>query len=316
MSQVGDGHARHAAAGDDDTRRAPSGLDGLLGTGPVFKTAVRGYDRAQVDTYVDWAETEVMVLRRENDHLLSRYAACSTELQNARRRLAALVRERQSLPGPEEARALVARAEQEAAAVTATAEEEARRLLAEARTEAEARLRGVAEMREAVIALREQTRSEAAAVLEAARRQAAEVGRAAAEERARLDRAAAEARERLDQEAVEVRARLDREAAEVRARADAEALERRLAAEAELAPLRDERDQAREWLLGLTGQIDRALAVVAGVLPDDVPVLAERREAAEAAAGAPDDREPVVPGDASQLTVLHGAGRPEVAAAS
>ncbi|MGY1693984.1 DivIVA domain-containing protein [Geodermatophilus sp. SYSU D00814] len=301
MSQVGEGRARHAAAGDDDPRRAPSGLDGLLGTGPVFKTAVRGYDRAQVDTYVDWAETEVMVLRRENDHLLSRYAACSTELQNARRRLAALVRERQSLPGPEEARALVARAEQEAAAVTSTAEEEARRLLAEARTEAEARLRGVAEMREAVIALREQTRSEAAAVLEAARRQAAEVGRAAAEERARLDRAAAEAREQRD-----------REAAEVRARADAEALERRLAAEAELAPLRDERDQAREWLLGLTGQIDRALAVVAGALPEDVPVLAERR----GTAGVPDGRDPVAVGDASQLTMLHGAGRPEVAAAS
>ncbi|MGY1605746.1 MULTISPECIES: hypothetical protein [unclassified Geodermatophilus] len=273
----------------------------------MFTGAVRGYDRAQVDDYVNWAETEVLVLRRENDHLLSRYAAASAELQNARRRLAALVRERQSLPGPDEALELVRRAEAEAAARTAAAEEEARRVVEEARTEAEARLSGVAEMREAVIALREQTRSEAAAVLEAARREAAELGRGAAEERARLDRAAAAVRERLD-----------REAAEVRARADAEAAERRRVAEAELAPLRDERDQAREWLLGLTGQIDRALAVITGVLPDDVPVLAERREAAEtvgeAAAGAA--REPVAAADASQVTVLRDTDRPQVAAAS
>ncbi|MGY1671528.1 DivIVA domain-containing protein [Geodermatophilus sp. SYSU D00710] len=262
----------------------------------MFTGAVRGYDRAQVDDYVNWAETEVLVLRRENDHLLSRYAAASAELQNARRRLAALVRERQSLPGPDEARELVRRAEAEAAARTAAAEEEARRVVEEARTEAEARLGGVAEMREAVIALREQTRSEAAAVLEAARREAAELGRAAAEERARLDRAAAAVRERLDREAAE----------------------RRRVAEAELAPLRDERDQAREWLLGLTGQIDRALAVITGVLPDDVPVLAERREAAEtvgeATAGAA--REPVAAADASQVTVLRDTDRPQVAAAS
>jgi chromosome segregation ATPase len=295
MSQGAGGVAPEGAARDEAGRPPTGGIDGLLGTGPVFTGALRGYDRTQVDDYVAWAETEVLVLRRENDHLLSRYAACSAELQNARRRLAQLVRERQSLPGPEDALALVRRAEQEAAAVTAAAEEEARRVVAEARTEAAARLSGVAEMREAVTALREQTRSEAAAVLEAARRTAAELARAAAEERERLDRAAAEAR----------------------ARADAEALERRRAAEAELEPLRDERDRARDWLRQLTGQIDEALAVVAGVLPDDVPVLAERREAAAEASGPAADTgpAPLVVADASQVTVLHGT-RPEVAAAS
>ena len=288
-------------AGAGGARPESTGLDGLLGTGPVFGGAVRGYDRGQVDAYVDWAETEVMVLRRENEHLLSRYAAVSGDLQNARRRLAQLARERDALPGPEEGRALVQRAEREAAALTAAAEEEAQRILAEARTEAQARLSGVVEMREAVTALREQTRSEAAAVLEAARREADTL----------LADAAAE------------RARLDREAAEARARADAEAREWRRTLEAELAPLRDQRDEAREWLRRLTGQLDEALAVVAGVVPDGVPVLAERREAAagvtgdaqapEAAGGAGD---PAAPADASQVTVLHGTGRPEVAAAS
>ncbi|SFT52345.1 DivIVA protein [Geodermatophilus amargosae] len=280
-----------AGTGSAPAPNRPSGLDGLLGTGPVFSGAVRGYDRTQVDDYVSWAETEVLVLRRENDHLLSRYAACSAELQNARRRLAQLVRERQSLPGPEDALAMVRRAEEEATAITAAAEEEAERVRADALTEAAARLSGVAEMREAVTALRDQTRSEAAAVLEAARREAAELGRAAAAERERLDR----------------------EAAEARARADAEALERRRAAEAELQPLRDERDEARDWLRRLTGQLDEALAVVAGVLPDDVSVLADKRGAVcaeEGAAGASRG------GDVSEVTPLHGAGRPEVAAAS
>jgi colicin import membrane protein len=285
---TGDGTAGTASA---PASNRPSGLDGLLGSGPVFRGAVRGYDRTQVDDYVSWAETEVLVLRRENDHLLSRYAACSAELQNARRRLAQLVRERQSLPGPEDALAMVRRAEEEAAAISAAAEEEAERVRADALTEAAARLSGVAEMREAVTALRDQTRSEAAAVLEAARREAAQLRRAAAAERERLDR----------------------EAAEARARADAEALERRRAAEAGLQPLRDERDEARDWLRRLTGQLDEALAVVAGVLPDDVPVLADKREAVHAEEGPGSASRS---GDVSEVTPLHGAGRPEVAAAS
>ncbi|GAB3199922.1 hypothetical protein GCM10027261_30780 [Geodermatophilus arenarius] len=284
----------------DGTAEPPPGrgLDGLLGTGPVFTGAVRGYDRVQVDDYVAWAETELLVLRRENEHLLSRYAAASAELQNARRRLAQLVRERQSLPGPEDAAAIVRRAEEEAAALTAAAEEEAGRIRAEALAEAQARLSGVAEMREAVLAAREQTRSEAAAVLEAARREAA-----------RLEEAAAAERERRD-----------REAAAARARADAEALERRHAVEAELEPLRDERDRARDWLRLLTGQLDEALAVVTGVVPDDVPALGDKRGLArleESAGGLRAESRPASSGtDVSDVTPLHGPGRPEVAAAS
>ena len=169
--------------GADGGPRPGSGLDGLLGTAPVFSGAVRGYDRAQVDAYVDWAETEVLVLRRENDHLLTRYAAVSADLQAARSRLSSIVRERDAAPGPAQAQALYEQAEREAAALTAAAEQEAQQVLAEARTEAAARLSGVAEMREAVTALREQTRSEATAVLEAARREAEALRREAAEER-------------------------------------------------------------------------------------------------------------------------------------
>jgi cell division septum initiation protein DivIVA len=290
-----DGVARDAVSRDGaaggGVRTPGGGLDGLLGTAPVFSGAVRGYDRGQVDEYVAWAETEVLILCRENDHLLSRLAAGSAELDDARRRLAEVARERVPVPGPGDPRTVLLRAEREAAAVIRAAEEEARRVLDEARTEAAARLAGVAEMREAITSLRDQTRSEAGAVLEAARREA----------------------ESIRLEAARERERLDREAAEARTRADAEAVERRRAVEAELVPLRDERDEAREWLRRLTGQIDDALAVVAGVLPDDVPVLAERREAAGAA---DTPREQPAATDASQVTVLHGSGRAEVAAAS
>lgn len=60
-----------------DGRPAPGGLDGLLGTAPCFSGALRGYDRMQVDNYVAWAEAEIALARRESDHLISRYAACS-----------------------------------------------------------------------------------------------------------------------------------------------------------------------------------------------------------------------------------------------
>jgi cell division septum initiation protein DivIVA len=269
----------------DDAR--PGELDGLLGTGPVFTHAVRGYDRLQVDDYVAWAETELLVLRRENDHLLSRYAAASAELQNARRRLAQLVRERQSLPTAEDAAAMVQRAQ-----------EEAERIRADARTEAEARLAGVAEMRRAVTALREQARGEATALVEAARREADELHRRTVAEEARATAA-------------------------VTARAE----EVRAAVEAELASLRTQRDRARESLHRLGAQIGDALQLVAAALPDDaalagaplpdeVPVLAERRDAARDDAEERDGGDGPPAGSAADVTELRGTGRGEVAAAS
>lgn len=244
------GTTRTAFTGNTVAEHVPArGLDGLLGTGPVFTHALRGYDCLQVDDYVAGAETELLVLRRENEHLLSRYAACSGELQNARRRLAQLVRERESLPSPEDARAMVQRAE-----------EEAEQVRAEARAEAEARLAKVASMREAVDALREQARSEAealraegAAALQAAHREAEEARRAAA----------------------------------------ARAQQERAAVEAELAALRAEQDRVRQTTRALVGHVDDALGQLAhvlvgdegsdtlriGTLPDDVSVLADRRDA-------------------------------------
>jgi colicin import membrane protein len=293
-----DAARRTAFTGNTAAEHVPArGLDGLLGTGPVFPHALRGYDCVQVDDYVAAAETELLVLRRENDHLLSRYAACSGELQNARRRLAQLVRERESLPSPEDARALLQRAE-----------EEAEQVRAEARAEAEARLAKVAEMRQAVTALREQARREADA--------------------------------RRAEAAAELQA-VHREAEEARRAAAAQAQRERAAVEAELAALRAEKEGVCETLRVLTGHVDDALAGLArvlrddevgpdaagtdalrtdtvrtGALPDDVSVLADRRDAA-----ARDEGPRTSDGDPADVTALRGdadrgGNRNEVAAAS
>ena len=51
----------------------PGELDVLLEPRPVFRAALRGYDRLQVDDYVAWAGTELLAVRRANDDLLTRY---------------------------------------------------------------------------------------------------------------------------------------------------------------------------------------------------------------------------------------------------
>jgi cell division septum initiation protein DivIVA len=161
----------------------PGALDGLLGTGPCFSGALRGYDRLQVDNYVAWAEGEISLARRESDHLLSRYAASSSELQEARRRLAQLARERDAGQSAEQAQQLLVHAAEHAALVTAAAEAEAERIRRDARQEADVRLRNVAALQQAAVAAREQ----AATAIDVARRECDAARAAAAARTAELE---------------------------------------------------------------------------------------------------------------------------------
>src|SRR3954453_11916637 len=63
-------------------------LDAMFTSGPAFRSAVRGYERLQVDNYVAWAEVELAVLRRETDDLGALTGRCSPHLETARRLLA------------------------------------------------------------------------------------------------------------------------------------------------------------------------------------------------------------------------------------
>jgi cell division septum initiation protein DivIVA len=238
-------------------------LDDLLGLRPVFRTRQRGYDRLQVDNYVDWAESELAAARRQVDQLLDRYGACAAELEIARRVLADAPRGRDVFPVSDRVQQMLRLAADEAAAITEAGADEADRMLAEARTEADAWLRKAHEIKEMAAAsadeIREQARherSEASAALERARSEAEEILRAAAAERERLDEEAAAERRRADQAAtahlLTVQERVD-------------ALCRRS-------------DEARETLRQLADRIGQALEALVGALPD-VTAPPDRRAA-------------------------------------
>ena len=106
-----------------------AGLAELLDTGPLFETALRGYDRLAVDGYVQTVEEELRSLRRQLHTVVERYHHCAAALVEARRR----------------------------------PEDQAEEILAEARAEAQARLGNVAALREAATTARDEARRESAA---------------------------------------------------------------------------------------------------------------------------------------------------------
>src|SRR3712207_6420516 len=76
------------ALADDRHRPNVSGdLPTLFRAGPLFRRAVGGYDRFQVDTYVQWAEEELATADREREHLEARQLRTSAALQEAQRLL-------------------------------------------------------------------------------------------------------------------------------------------------------------------------------------------------------------------------------------
>ncbi|TFV87011.1 hypothetical protein [Blastococcus sp. CT_GayMR16] len=59
-------------------------LPTVLQAGPMFRRAVAGYDRFQVDTYVQWAEDELATADREREHLLASHLSTRAALDEAR----------------------------------------------------------------------------------------------------------------------------------------------------------------------------------------------------------------------------------------
>jgi chromosome segregation ATPase len=231
-------------------------LDELMTHRPVFRSRMQGYDRLEVDNYTAWAEGELVSLRRQVDHLLSRYGECSAELEISRRLLADVPRGREMFPVSERVQEMLRLAAEEAAAMTEAGAQDADRLIAEARTEADARLRKAHEIKEQAVRAADdllvqanQDRAAAAAAVEQARAEAAEILREAAADRDRLAVQAAQQRE---------------EAAEVATAA-------LVAIQAEVDDLNRQRDRARQTLRGLTDRLGEALQAVADMVPPDVP---------------------------------------------
>jgi chromosome segregation ATPase len=148
----------------------------MLDHRPVFRHRRHGYDRAQVDNYVAWAEVEIDAARRQCDHLLERYGAVMADLALNRR----TPMETPTGAVSQRLGQLLRLASQEADEVVAAGVDEAQRIVDEARAEAQARLAKVTGIRDAAVAagehIRAQARAEARRLLEeaATQRQQAE----------------------------------------------------------------------------------------------------------------------------------------------
>ena len=226
------------------SRRTEPGspLDALLDTGPGFGHALRGYDRAEVDNFVVWAESELLAARRENDDLVTRYAECAAEREISRRLLARSPSGQELTLVSERIGRMLRMAADEATELTAAATEEADRIVADARADADARLRKAHEIKELAVASGDHLLEEARRLREDA---AAELAAARVQAQAELDRARTEA------EQLTHAADRERRARETELRAELDELHRQQAV-------------ARETLRRLTEQIDEALHALAG----------------------------------------------------
>jgi colicin import membrane protein len=144
----------------------PGALAALFEPRPRFRRRLLGYDRADVDDYVAWAQT-----RSVADSEASRCSGCNdAPPAPAAGPEGVQVREAVLVVGA--MRELLRLAERRAAEIVTEAEGEAEQIRATARAEAETRLRNVADLRDAT--------------LERVRRQAEDLLREAAAERTRL----------------------------------------------------------------------------------------------------------------------------------
>jgi hypothetical protein len=260
-------------------------LPTVLDAAPMFRRAVAGYDRFQVDTYVRWAEDELASADREREDLVVRYLRTRAALEDARQllshspdggellrlsrrigsMLAAAADEAESMRADGEADRTAASAQAERMVahgerLLTDAEAEAERMIAEATVEAEAMTIEAGRILAAAEQTGRDTRAQAEARLEEVRAiEQRAVERAEHIRQQAVDDVAAarlQARDEIVQMLFtgrEQRRRADAEAAATRERLDREAAARRasLLAEAEdlelrLAALRADPDRSAE----------------------------------------------------------------------
>lgn len=280
-------------AADDSTELLP-----VMGGGePSFDSAMRGYDRRQVDDYVGRLEADLLDLRSSLDLALGISAdraaqlaghaahieALQQQLRAAKQALSAPTPQDQATAVLDEARTLAAEivrtARSEADAELATARDESARLIAEARADTERdRLAAAAEIETATATAAQRTaeaeqrlaqaRMQAVSELDSARAEAGSLLMLATDERDRLDAASLQARAQAEEDfEITLRARRtaaaqQAEAALAATRAETEAMV--AAAQAQLAAIATQRAELHTSLVGLH---DRLAAVIADTVP-------------------------------------------------
>ncbi|MGY1605266.1 hypothetical protein [Geodermatophilus sp. SYSU D00815] len=251
------GRPRPGAAGD---------LPAVLDAAPMFRRAVAGYDRFQVDTYVRWAEDELATADRERERLEARHLRAQAALEEARELLSHSPAGRDCRTASHRLAAVLAAAADQAEGMRADAEADraaaaaaAQRVLADARAEAD---RLVADAAAAAAA----RAAEAARLVEAAEQERA---RAAAEAEVRLAGARA-----VEQRAAERAERLRRRAADDAAAARLQARQESVQL---LATGREERRRADDAAAAARARLDRDAATRRAVLLAEIDLLERRR---------------------------------------
>ena len=279
---------------DNRTRPNLSGdLPTLFETAPMFRRALAGYDRFQVDTYTQWAENEIATADRERARLLARYLGTQAALDEARSLLSHSPGGGQFVEVSERIGAMLAAATDDAEAIRAEAE--AARSVSEARAAdmVAAAQRSVTEATEtaarvlaesAAASLRTVTEADAAAdrIVEEARRAAAE---ASAEASARLEEVRA-VEQRAAEEIAHRQRQSEREIAAAREQARADIVlmlgvgrDQRLRADAEAAARREradrEADARRAALLAEVDALELRRASLTAELAQPEPAVDE-----------------------------------------
>jgi len=259
---------------EDRPRPNVSGdLPTVLQAAPMFRRAVIGYDRFQVDTYVQWAEDEIVTAEREREHLLARHLATQTALEEARRLLShsssggefLRLSDRIGLmlaAAADQAESIRAEAESmraEAAADRSAACAQAERTMADAEIEAERVVAEAGFLADQMAARARRTVAAAERTAEAARAQAV----------ARLEQV----------RVVEQRAADDAE--RIRHEAGEHALAARLQAKGEVLEIlttgREERRRADATATAIRQRLDQEAFLRRGVLLSEIAELEHRR---------------------------------------
>jgi len=284
-------------------------LSGDLGevfqAAPMFRRAVSGYDRFQVESYVQWAEGELASADRERERLLERHLRAQASLADAQRLLSHSAAGGKFLQVSDRIGAMLAAAADEAEGMRAEADAErcaastqaertvadAERVLAAAETEAERLLA------EAAAGVHESA-AEAARIVQEAEQAGSE---ARAEAQARLDKVRV-----IEQRAAEHAEQLRRQAAE-------EAAAARLNARDEVVRLlttgREERRRADAEAAATRERQDRDAATRAAALRAEADFLEHRRAALVAEVAALEHRNAALRDEGDWLAGPAG-GRP------
>ncbi|RBY90267.1 hypothetical protein DQ244_12445 [Blastococcus sp. TBT05-19] len=272
------GAGRHRDPNDPERPNVGGDLAGLMGSAPMFRRAVAGYDRFEVDTYVRWAEEELATAGRAHEHLLVRHLNTVAALDDARALLDHSSDGRELLGTSQRIGTLLAAAADEADGIRAEAEAE-RAAAAEAAAQLSAEAtRALAEAGDTAARKVAAAAADAAALVADARRVVEEAERTSAGLRTEAERYLAEARltARLaEQDAVLVGQQAAEQAEEALVRARGEVVRM-------LGVGRDERRRADEEAAGIRLRLDSAAADRRAALLTEIEALEGRRDALRA----------------------------------